>query len=115
MQIKDVYKVCCDDLKNLEDYQMQVQEIFKSVLKCDLSKVLVSNVEIKNVDFQKIKTAIKTRKTGVPLQYILGEWDFYGRTFFVGEGVLIPRPETENLIEMVKNTVLNSNNKIKII
>lgn len=35
-----------------------------------------------------------------PLQYILGEWEFYGRSFFVGKGVLIPRQDTETLIDM---------------
>ena len=43
------------------------------------------------------------RISGLPIQYILGEWDFMGLTFDVGKGVLIPRPETEILCEWVIN------------
>ncbi len=39
------------------------------------------------------------RLAGEPLQYILGEWDFYGITFSVGKGVLIPRQDTELLVD----------------
>lgn len=42
---------------------------------------------------------IRRRADGEPLQYILGKWTFCGREFQVGEGVLIPRPETEALAE----------------
>lgn len=38
------------------------------------------------------------RAAGTPLAYILGQWDFYGRPFTVSRHVLIPRPETEDLI-----------------
>ena len=44
---------------------------------------------------------IKRRADGCPLQYILGEWEFYGLPVKVGEGVLIPRQDTETLVETV--------------
>ena len=41
------------------------------------------------------------RINGEPLQYLLGEWEFYGLRFRVGRGVLIPRPDTEILVDAV--------------
>lgn len=46
-----------------------------------------------------IELLLEKRLSGVPLQYILGEWEFMGLPFDICEGLLIPRPETELLAE----------------
>lgn len=48
---------------------------------------------------EALETALTQRAEGRPLQYILGQWDFLSLTLSVGEGVLIPRPDTEVLCE----------------
>lgn len=48
-----------------------------------------------------VRDMAERRITGEPLQYILGEWEFFGMRLFVGKGVLIPRPDTERLVEIV--------------
>jgi release factor glutamine methyltransferase len=42
---------------------------------------------------------LRRRLSGEPVQYILGEWDYYGRPFRLTRDTLIPRPETEGLVE----------------
>lgn len=43
---------------------------------------------------------LERRLSGYPLQYLVGDWDFYACTFKIGEGVLIPRQDTETLAEL---------------
>ena len=47
----------------------------------------------------RFKALCEQRRAGVPLQYLLGEWEFYGLPLRVGRGVLIPRADTETLVD----------------
>lgn len=60
--------------------------------------IMYPEKKITKEQFEKIKDKMVLRAKGVPLQYILGEWEFMGRVFEVGEGVLIPRDDTEVLV-----------------
>ena len=54
-------------------------------------------------ELARLEDFITRRENGEPLQYILGSAEFYGYDFRVGPGVLIPRHDTESIIDAVKN------------
>ena len=56
----------------------------------------------------KLRAALERRVQGEPLAYIVGEKEFYGRKFRVDARVLIPRPETETLVDLVRERIHGS-------
>lgn len=67
--------------------------------------ILNSDEAVSEEAKQRYLHFVNERLGGRPVQYILGKWDFYGNEFFVGEGVLIPRPETELLVDFAAQRI----------
>ena len=85
----------------IDDARFEAELILEKTTGADRLKLLVSPEM--TVDEQAVQAAwemLKLRISGKPLQYLLGEWEFYGLPFKVGEGVLIPRQDTETLVEL---------------
>jgi len=61
--------------------------------------------EVSNDDVQKFTSLVKRHMHGEPVAYLTGEKEFYGIVLNVDDRVLIPRPETEYLVDLVINTV----------
>lgn len=102
MLLAEIYKKTKQNLKEfgIEDYAFETKLILEHFLNISDADLLSSlEFEITKEQEEQIEKAIEKRKKRYPLQYILGEWDFYKYTFKVGEGVLIPRSDTEILVE----------------
>lgn len=61
--------------------------------------------ELSDAATQRFEDAVARRSTGEPLAYIRGSKELYGRSFIVTPDTLIPRPETEELIDLIKPTL----------
>ena len=80
--------------------QQETLWIMSHALGVNSSQILAKN-NFSHDELNKINALISRRESGEPLQYIFGEADFFTRDFVVGEGVLIPRHDTETLINAV--------------
>ena len=78
----------------------EAKRIIKYVTGYSNNEILtLYNSNLTPLQLTAYNSILSRRLSRYPLQYILGEWSFYGLDFLVGEGVLVPRPDTETLVE----------------
>lgn len=75
-----------------------------------MGQILNSKKEVSQKQEKEIFEILEKRQNGYPLQYILGKWSFMGNDYYVGEGVLIPRDDTEVVVNSVIPYLRNIDN-----
>ncbi len=95
MVIRQAVRLISDMLESItDDAYFEARQIVS-----EISGGKMPFEEITEAQLAECEDKAKRRKTGEPLQYLLGEWDFMSLTLSCGEGVLIPRADTEILVE----------------
>ncbi len=98
MKIKDALIWATKELNSFVERPRLEAEILLSYLLNQKREFLILN-DTKEIDFKKFKFLINRRKNYEPIEYIIKSVSFYKYNFFIDKGALIPRPESEILVE----------------
>ena len=121
MKLKDIQLVFHNELDTIYGVD-EVNSFFNILIKHYLNLnrialVLEPDLTLSKPEEQPLFEALSRLKNNEPVQYIIGETEFFGLPFKVNKHTLIPRPETEELVEQILKTVIldESKKSIKIL
>ncbi len=99
MVINTLYRQMCTIMAENpnSDAAFEANQLIEYVL--GRKRIELFAADISEADAEKLLEYAQKRKEGYPLQYILGSWQFFDMDLYVGEGVLIPRQDTETVCE----------------
>jgi release factor glutamine methyltransferase len=88
--------------KGVDESRLAAEHLLGRLLNCKRLEIHSrSNEVLTDKQLEAMRRGMKRLAAGEPVQYVLGQWDFMGHTFKVDRRALIPRPETEVLVETV--------------
>jgi len=99
-------------LNNIKSYNLDSEVLLSNILKLDRSQLILNlDKKIKNKEKKNYLNFIKRRTKNEPIAYITGYKEFWKSSFKVDKNVLIPRPDTETIIEQVLKELDNYSSK----
>ena len=118
MTIRDIIIKYSQELEKISDTPRLDVELFLQKALGDVDRNYIHlnlNKELTKEQYDEFLGYINDRINGRPVAYIVGNREFMGLDFFVKEGVLIPRPDTETLVEEIIQLCKNKNEEINIV
>jgi len=102
MTIKELIDWASQILIAFDSPRLDAELLLGHVLKSDQAYLLAHDDQgVNYLDIQRFKHLVKKRKQAMPIAYLIGHKSFYGLDFYVNRHVLIPRPDTEILVDSV--------------
>ena len=115
-ELKNLFKKELEKIYTLSE-SLELFYIFSEKF-LELNRLDLQKIPQKEIPSEKVKlfsSVIAELKIGKPYQQILGEAFFYGNRFFIDENVLIPRPETEELVDLIIKKLCHNSTSLKIL